>query len=122
MKTGKLHRLLGLVLVLPFIGWTVTGVIFFIKPGYDEAYEMLSIKEYPISDTITIVPQENWKNIRVKKTILGTHVLTNIDGKSLNLNPHTLDANPEPADDDIRKVGMWARFTIGLLPPEPVQY
>ncbi len=36
-----LHRVLGLVLLIPFLLWTATGLMFLLKPGWTPAYEML---------------------------------------------------------------------------------
>ena len=54
MTLRKLHRLVGIVMLLPFVGWAITGAIFFIKPGYGGAYEALAIKTYPIETTVTL--------------------------------------------------------------------
>jgi hypothetical protein len=43
--TGALrrtHRVLGALLVLPFLLWTGTGLLFLVKPGWSGAYETLS--------------------------------------------------------------------------------
>ena len=37
----KLHRVLGLVLLAPFLLWTATGLLFLLKPGWGPAYELL---------------------------------------------------------------------------------
>lgn len=36
------HRLAGLVLVVPLVLWIGTGLLFHVKPGWDEAYESLA--------------------------------------------------------------------------------
>lgn len=48
MKTRKLHRVIGLVMLLPLFGWAITGFIFFLKPGYEGAYELLQLKTYSV--------------------------------------------------------------------------
>lgn len=96
MKTRKLHKLIGLVLVLPMLGWTITGIVFFVKPGYQGAFEQLSIKNYPLSQSLTIRPQENWQEVKVVKTILGDHLLVKANNKSAHLEPVSLLAKPEP--------------------------
>ena len=48
MKIRSLHRLIGILLLLPFVGWAVTGAIFFLKPGYAGAYDLLAVKTYPL--------------------------------------------------------------------------
>lgn len=102
MKSNKYHRLIGAIMILPFIGWSITGIIFFIKPGYDEAFELLAVKEYSLSEPINIQPKENWENIRIKKTILGTHLIVNIDGADKNLNPITLIHTRVPSNDSLK--------------------
>ncbi|GAA6184667.1 hypothetical protein NBRC116595_19150 [Aliiglaciecola sp. NS0011-25] len=70
-----MHKVLGLLLVLPMIGWVITGLIFFIKPGYQDAYEQLAIKTYPLEQSFVIPNSTNWIEARVVKTILGHHLL-----------------------------------------------
>jgi len=96
MKSRKLHKLIGLILVLPMLGWTFTGLVFFIKPGYQGAYEQLSVKTYPLSGPITVIPQDNWQEVRVVKTVLGEHLIVKANNKSQHLDPTTLLAMPEP--------------------------
>jgi len=71
----KLHKYLGLFMVLPFMAWAVTGVYFFIKPGYQAAYESLSIKTYPLASNIHLIGDETWLETRMVRSILGTHLL-----------------------------------------------
>ncbi|MBU2879233.1 MULTISPECIES: hypothetical protein [Aliiglaciecola] len=75
MKSRRVHKVLGLLLVLPMIGWVITGLIFFIKPGYQDAYEQLAIKTYPLEQSFVIPNSTNWIEARVVKTILGHHLL-----------------------------------------------
>tara|TARA_R110000737_G_scaffold123766_1_gene155865 strand:- start:17969 stop:18562 length:594 start_codon:yes stop_codon:yes gene_type:complete len=96
MKSRKLHKLIGLILVLPMLGWTLTGLVFFIKPGYQGAYEQLSVKKYPLSQAIIFTPQENWQEVRLVKTILGEHLLIKSNSKSQHLDPLTLLVKPKP--------------------------
>ena len=49
MKTRALHRVIGLVMLLPMTGWAITGAVFFLKPGYQGAYEILPVKTYLLS-------------------------------------------------------------------------
>ncbi len=42
--TRRFHRLLGLVLLLPILGWAATGLVFFTKPGYAQAYAGIQIR------------------------------------------------------------------------------
>lgn len=72
----RLHRLVGLVLLLPLFGWAITGFVFFVKPGYVGAYELLQPKDYPMDgEKITLTPDASWLEFRCFKTILGNHLI-----------------------------------------------
>ncbi|WP_286232852.1 PepSY domain-containing protein [Thalassotalea sediminis] len=79
----KFHQVLGLIMLLPFIAWAITGVYFFFKPGYQTAYQPLYIKAYPIKQTISL-PEGDWREVRQIKTILGHHVMLKTKKKWLN--------------------------------------
>lgn len=88
------HKTLGLVMLLPFIAWAITGIFFYFKPGYQEAYQPLPIKLYPLTKSITLPQQHNWLEIKQFRTILGDHLLVkNTDGwqqlNPINLQPIT---------------------------------
>lgn len=38
----RIHRWLAIVLCVPLVVWTVTGLLFHLKPGWSRAYDMLS--------------------------------------------------------------------------------
>jgi len=42
LRWNRLHRWLAIVLVLPLVVWSVTGLLFHLKPGWARAYDMLS--------------------------------------------------------------------------------
>ena len=96
IKSKKLHKLIGLTLVLPMLGWTLTGLIFFIKPGYQEAYQQLSVKSYPLHQSITLAPKKNWQEIKLVNTILGEHLLVKSNDKVEHLDPQTLLKKEKP--------------------------
>lgn len=96
IKSRKLHKLIGLILVLPMLGWTFTGLIFFIKPGYQEAYEQLTVKRYPLTQAITFTPKNNWQEVSIVKTVLGNHLLVQANNKSEHLDFTSLLTMPEP--------------------------
>ena len=33
MTIRRVHRMIGVTMLLPFVGWAMTGFIFFVKPG-----------------------------------------------------------------------------------------
>ncbi|MBA6233812.1 MULTISPECIES: hypothetical protein [unclassified Colwellia] len=89
MKSRKIHKIIGLILVLPMLGWTLTGLIFFIKPGYSEAYEQLSLKTYPLEKSL-LVSAPDWQEAKLINTILGHHLLVKTKGKVEHLDPVSL--------------------------------
>lgn len=104
LKSRKLHKILGVILVLPMFGWAITGVVFFIKPGYEGAYETLKLKTYPLSEGVVIPSGHNWTEARVLKSILGKHLLVQEEGKTRHLDLATLENKPLPSQDDLTRL------------------
>lgn len=102
IKSRKLHKIIGLILVLPMLGWTMTGIIFFIKPGYQGAYEQLSVKTYPLSDSIVVQPNNEWQEIKLVTSILGDHLLVKANGKTEHLDPASLLPKPVPSEAEFK--------------------
>lgn len=102
IKSRKLHKIIGLILVLPMLGWTITGIIFFIKPGYQGAYEQLSIKTYPLSDSIVVRPKSDWQEMKLVSTILGDHLLVKTKNKTKHLDPNSLLPKLEPSETQFK--------------------
>jgi hypothetical protein len=91
----------GLVMLLPLVGWAVTGAVFFVKPGYAGAYEQLAVRSYPLDGNMPVRIQA-WREARLLKTILGTHLLVRTDSGWRNLDPATLRIVPVPSPDKLR--------------------
>jgi hypothetical protein len=101
VTTRTLHRIVGLAMLLPFAGWAMTGAVFFIKPGYKAAYEQLAVRTYPLDDNLAF-RGEAWREARLMKTILGTHLLVRTDAGWRNLDPATLRIVPVPSQEKLR--------------------
>ena len=104
MRTRTVHRLIGIILLIPFVGWAITGLVFFIKPGYTEAYELLTPKFYPINKQVLISENPNWLEVRYLRTILGDHLLVRTDSGWMNLNPEDKRPRPAATDDETRRL------------------
>ncbi len=104
MTLRKLHTIIGLTLLLPFIGWVVTAMIFYIKPGYREAYEFLQIKTYPLEGQLTAAADSSWQEVKYLRTILGMHLLVRTAEGWRQLDPATLQPKERPFDEDVRKL------------------
>ena len=89
-------------MLLPFIGWAITGAIFFIKPGYGGAYEALAIKTYPIETAVTLPSNPAWLEARYLKTVLGEHLLVRTASGWKHLDPKTLEERPAPTEPEVR--------------------
>lgn len=102
MVIRKLHRIAGIVMLLPLIGWAVTGAFFFLKPGYSGAYETLPVKSYPFESEIKVTPDPEWLEVRLIKTILGEHLLARTSRGWFNYDPRNLQVRNEPSTEEIR--------------------
>ncbi len=104
MKTRALHRVLGIILLLPFFGWALTGLVFFVKPGYEGAYEVLSVKTYPLDRPVTINPDPGRLEFRCFKTVLGEHLIARTGAGWLHLNPADGRPRAKPTEGEVRKL------------------
>jgi hypothetical protein len=95
--TRKLHRCLGLVLLLPFLGWVATGFVFFLKPGYAKAYQALSIRTYPLAAPCALHPADGWLEARCLRTVLGDHLLVRTVAGWRQLDPAHQQPRQPPA-------------------------
>ena len=102
MTVRRLHRLIGMTMLLPFVGWAATGFVFFVKPGYGAAYESLPLRMYALDQAITIASRPEWREVRLMKTILGTHLLVRTDAGWSHLDPLTLQPAAAPTDEQMR--------------------
>ena len=105
-RVRKWHRIVGLILLLPFLGWVITGFIFFIKPGYQAAYAPLSVRTYPLAsgEGAALPLTDGAEEIRVLKSILGTHLLIQRGATWANHRADTGALWPEPASADVERL------------------
>ena len=89
-------------MLLPLIGWAVTGAFFFLKPGYSGAYEALPVKSYPFESEIKVTPDPAWLEVRLVRTILGEHLLARTSRGWLTYDPRTVQLRNDPSTDEIR--------------------
>lgn len=101
MNSKNIHRVIGLLLVLPIIAWAFTGVFFFIKPGYQAAYDQLAVKTYPLDKSFTIPASKEWQEVRLLKTILGYHLLVKTNKGLEHLDPISFKAKQIPINTEL---------------------
>jgi uncharacterized iron-regulated membrane protein len=104
MRARKIHRVIGIILLIPFLGWALTGLVFFIKPGYEGAYELLAPKTYLVDTQVAISPQPGWLELRSMRTILGDHLLVRTKSGWKHLDPQTNQPRNPPSEEDVRKL------------------
>lgn len=97
----RIHRCIGWCLILPFLVWALTGLVFFIKPGYQAAFSYLSVKTYPVRQVIQINPQPQWQEIKLLHTVLGLHLLVKDSDGWHQLKPDDLTLRPEPSKTEL---------------------
>jgi len=104
MMTGKLHKWLGVILLLPLLGWCATGAIFLFQPGYGDAYKKLTPRYYSLP-ALSIPPGRNeWLEVRQVQTVLGTHLLAKTKDGWQQYNADTMAKRGLPASADIKKL------------------
>ena len=104
MRVRTVHRVVGIILLIPFFGWAFTGLVFFIKPGYAGAYELLSPKTYPLNTQLPISPAPGWQEFRCISTILGDHLLVRTRSGWIHLDPKNNQPRNPPNDEELRKL------------------
>lgn len=106
MKVRTLHRSLGIILLLPFFGWAITGLVFFMKPGYAGAYEILSPRTYPLTAALPINPDPAWLEFRYLRTVIGDHLLVRTGSGWQHLNFMDKQPRTMPNEGEIKRLLM----------------
>lgn len=102
MTHRPLHRTLGILLCLPLLCWGATGLVFYFKPGYADAYAQLAVKTYPLPADASLTPQPGWQDVRWLHTVLGQHLLGQLQGAPFHVNALTQQPFPPPTAEQLR--------------------
>lgn len=102
MNTRRSHKIVGIILLLPFIAWSATAVFFLVRPAYQEAYAPLEVKQYPLEPATTIATRPEWLEVRHLRSILGPHLLVLSTAGWQQLDPLTLQSLPYPDESSLR--------------------
>lgn len=81
----RLHRIAGILLLCPLVVWSLTGMVFLIQPSYGAAYEALKVRSYPLNTPVEIPANPQWQEVRLLRTVLGTHLLAKTDDTNVHL-------------------------------------
>lgn len=106
-RVRRLHRFLGLTLLLPLLGWAGTGLVFFLKPGYEAAYRSLEVRTYPLEGDEEIswaVIERGRLEARVLRTALGRHLLVRTSDGWAQLDPATGAPRELPEEAELRRL------------------
>jgi hypothetical protein len=104
MRVRSLHRIIGIILLVPFFGWSLTGLVFFFKPGYAGAYETLSPKTYGLDGAVPVTPEPGWSEFRYVRTVLGDHLIARTDSGWVNLDPMSKQPRTKPTEAELRRL------------------
>ncbi len=104
MRARSVHRIIGIVLLIPFFCWAITGLIFYLKPGYEHAYEVLTPKTYLVNTQQPINPAPGWLEVRYLRTILGDHLLVRTKSGWVHIDPSNNQPKTAPSEEDLRKL------------------
>ncbi len=89
-------------MIIPFVIWGISGLIFFIKPGYAKAFEQIRVKTYPIEREIIIPANLRGEEYKLLKTALGVHLLLTSGNKTVNYNAAVMKIFPVPSFDSLK--------------------
>lgn len=101
MRPRKIHRLVGILLLLPFVAWASTAIFFLVRPAYTEAYEQLQVRQLPMGNIIQFVPDPTWLEARFSRTALGEHLLVRDAQGWQHLDAFALEPRPAPAGEEL---------------------
>ena len=104
MLSRKLHRRIGLLMLAPLLAWALSAIVFLIKPGYENAYEILKLKTYPLERSVTIPAASHWQKVHLVQSILGDHLLVQKNNKLFHLSPLTLQEKPLPEASEFKRL------------------
>jgi hypothetical protein len=102
MRPRQIHRLVGILLLLPFVAWSTTAIFFLVRPAYNEAYEQLQVNQLPMRNIIQFVPDPAWQEARFSRTVLGEHLLVRDAQGWQHLDTFALDPRPGPTGEELR--------------------
>lgn len=97
----RLHRLLGLALLLPILVWAATGLLFFLKPGWGPAYSTLEPRWRPLAGA-GVAPPAGALEARRLCTVLGEHLLVRDANGWRQVDPATGADRPLPPPEQVR--------------------
>lgn len=104
VKTRELHKIAGIILLLPFLAWSATAVFFLVRPAYEQAYARLEVRQYPLERPLSMAVQPDWLELRYMRSILGEHLLVRRAEGWAQLDPLTLQEQAPPDNDGLRRL------------------
>ncbi len=96
MTPRRRHKLVGTILLLPFIAWSTTAVFFLVRPRYEQAYEKLEVRHLPLKTAPALQPQPDWEEVKLFESVLGSHLLVRTSSGWQHFDATTLQPWPEP--------------------------
>ncbi len=101
---SRRHRLIGIILLLPFLAWSATGVFFLVRPGFAEAYERIPVRQYSLSQNLPVALQPDWRELRYFRSVLGEHLVVQTEAGWQHLHGDTGQPWPLPNATDLTRL------------------
>lgn len=101
---ARQHRFLGIILLLPFITWSLTGVFFLVRPGYAEAYESVPVRQYVLPSAWPVRIEPGWRELRYFRSVLGDHLIVRTAAGWRHLHAGTGAPWPLPKPDALARL------------------
>lgn len=101
---AKCHKWLAMIMSVALLIWAVTGWVFLIKPGYEQAYQPLMIKAYPLQPGDSVQPRLDWLEYRILRSVLGLHLLVRTESGWHQIDVETGTVTNLPSALDLQKL------------------
>jgi len=99
---NRRHYCTGIILLLPFLAWSMTGIFFLVRPGYEEAYERVPVRQYSLPQSLPVPIQPHWKEVRYFRSVLGEHMIVRDQSGWHHLHAETGEVWPLPSGDELK--------------------
>lgn len=91
-------------MLLPFLAWSLSGMVFLLQPGYEQAYEQLPLRQYGLPGPLTIDTRPEWQEVRYIRSVLGEHLLVRLPAGWQHLRATTGEVWPLPGAGEIERL------------------
>ena len=99
-----LHRLIGLIMVAPLVLWLGTGFLLSSSATVDPDGEVFELPRSPVQGDVSIRGDGSWDRAVAFETVLGRHLVLEMDGQFRHVDPRSGGPKPPPSEADLRQL------------------